>query len=101
MTSAVFSKLKSVSSKPFGRIAILAAKTKTKVGPYLPRSSTVVGTAKVSVAIAATLGLSVPHMQGMYEAAKQILSIINPIQPHNTVQGWKSRIRVSNMILEQ
>ncbi|TBU39223.1 hypothetical protein BD309DRAFT_872738 [Dichomitus squalens] len=72
MASAVFSKLKSVTTKPLGRISVLATKTRAKVGPHLPRGSTVVSGIKVSFAVATTLGLSVPYMQGISDAASKV-----------------------------
>ncbi|TBU52555.1 hypothetical protein BD310DRAFT_940006 [Dichomitus squalens] len=72
MASAVFSKLKSVTTKPLGRISVLATETRAKVGPHLPRGSTVVSGIKVSFAVATTLGLSVPYMQGISDAASKV-----------------------------
>ncbi|TBU57186.1 hypothetical protein BD310DRAFT_929839 [Dichomitus squalens] len=59
MASALISKLKSASNKPSARISVLARKAKAKAAPCLPRASTVVAGIKVTVAVAATLGLSV------------------------------------------
>ncbi|TBU36474.1 hypothetical protein BD309DRAFT_734733 [Dichomitus squalens] len=72
MTSAVFPKLKSVSFTPLTRISSLATKVKAKVGPRLPRGSTVVAGIKVSFVVATTLGLSVPYMQAISQAASKI-----------------------------
>ncbi|TBU31243.1 hypothetical protein BD311DRAFT_786610 [Dichomitus squalens] len=72
MASAVFSKLKSVSTKPLHRVSALATKARAKVGPHLPRSSTVVAGIKVSFAVATTLAPSVPYMQGIVDAASKV-----------------------------
>ena len=72
MTSTVFSKLKSASTKPFTRVSVLAMKAKAKVGPRLPRGSTVISGIKLSVAVVTTLGLSVPYMQGISDAASKV-----------------------------
>ncbi|TBU57183.1 hypothetical protein BD310DRAFT_822055 [Dichomitus squalens] len=72
MASAVFSKLRSVSTKPLHRVSALATKARAKVGPHLPRSSTVVAGIKVSFAVATTLAPSVPYMQGIVDAASKV-----------------------------
>ncbi|TBU36976.1 hypothetical protein BD309DRAFT_974903 [Dichomitus squalens] len=73
MASALISKLKSASNKPSARISGLARKAKAKAAPCLPRGSTVVAGIKVTVAVVATLGLSVPYMQGISEAASKVM----------------------------
>ncbi|TBU31251.1 hypothetical protein BD311DRAFT_133141 [Dichomitus squalens] len=73
MASAVFSKLKSVSTKPLDRVSAFATKTRVKVGPRLPRGSTIVSGIRMSFAVAMTLGLSVPYMQGISEAASKVM----------------------------
>ena len=72
MASAVFSKLKSVSAKSFSSVSALATKAKTKMGPRMPRGSTVVTGIKLSFAVATTLGLSLPYMQGISDAASKV-----------------------------
>ena len=54
------------------RLSVIAAKTKTKVRPRLPRSKTVLSGVKVAAAVASKLGGSVPYMQGIVDAANEV-----------------------------
>lgn len=70
----IFSKLSTKSTRTHDRISEIAAKTKAKVGPGLPRSESVLSGIKVAAVIAGRLGTSVPYMQGIVEAANEIVA---------------------------
>ena len=71
---AIFSKLSSTSAKMIDRLSVIAAKTKTKVRPRLPRVKTVLSGVKVAAAVAGRLGGSVPYMQGIVDAANEVVA---------------------------
>ena len=70
----IFSKLSTKSTRTHDHISEIAAKTKAKVGPGLPRSESVLSGIKVAAVIAGRLGTSVPYMQGIVEAANEIVA---------------------------
>ncbi|PIL37751.1 hypothetical protein GSI_01445 [Ganoderma sinense ZZ0214-1] len=69
----VFSNISSNTTSAAGRLSAAAAKAKAKAGPRLPRGATVVTGIKLSVTVATTLGLSVPYMKGISDAANEIM----------------------------
>ena len=71
---AIFSKLSSTSAKTIDRLSAIAAKTRTKVRPRLPRGKTVLSGVKVAAAVAGRLGGSVPYMQGIVDAANEVVA---------------------------
>ena len=70
----IFSKLFTRSTRMHDRLSEIAEKTKAKVGPGLPRSESVLSGIKVAAVIAGRLGTSVPYMQGIVEAANEIVA---------------------------
>ena len=69
----VFSKLSTTSAQAIGRLLVVAAKTKAKVGPHLPRGSTVLSGVKVAATVAGKVGSSVPYMQRIVDAANEVV----------------------------
>ena len=70
----VFSKLSTTSAQAIGRLLVVAAKTKAKVGPHLPRGSTVLSGVKVAAMVVGKVGSSVPYMQGIVDAANEVVA---------------------------
>ena len=72
-----------MSAKTIGRLLTVAAKTKAKVGPHLPRGSTVLSGVKVAATVAGKVGSSVPYMQGIVDAANEVVACtevrVNPV----------------------
>ncbi|KAM5537702.1 hypothetical protein V8D89_008651 [Ganoderma adspersum] len=70
----IFSKLSTTSAKTVGCLSGIAAKTKAKVRPRLPRRATVLSGVKIAAAVAGTLGSSVPYMQAVVHAANEVVA---------------------------
>ncbi|KAM5542534.1 hypothetical protein V8D89_003993 [Ganoderma adspersum] len=71
---AIFSKLSAKSSKTIDKLSASANKAKAKVGSHLPRGKTVLSGVNIAAAVAGKLGGSVPYMQGMVDAANEVVA---------------------------
>ncbi|PIL37740.1 hypothetical protein GSI_01434 [Ganoderma sinense ZZ0214-1] len=76
----VFSKISSKTASATSCLSSVAPKAKAKVGPRLPRGATVVTGIKLSVTVATKLDLSVPYMQGISEAADEIMKYSDAVK---------------------
>ena len=70
----IFSKLSTKSTRTRDGLSATGAKTKAKVCLGFPRSESVLSGIKVAAVVAGRLGSSVPYMQGIVEAANEIVA---------------------------
>ncbi|KAM5542528.1 hypothetical protein V8D89_003987 [Ganoderma adspersum] len=70
----LFSKLSTKSTRTHDGPSVIATNTKAKVSPRLPRGATVLSGIKVAAVVAGRLGSSVPYMQGIVEAANEVIA---------------------------